>query len=62
MRVSGGGQGRDSFDTSDLLPLFGGFAAGAEAIASVAERLALISARSKRLVHEPVTCPRDGST
>jgi hypothetical protein len=54
-------QGRGSFDTSDLLPLFCGFAAGAEAIASVAERLALISARSKRLVHERVTCARDAS-
>jgi hypothetical protein len=53
-------QGRDSFDTSDLLALFCGFAAGAEAIASVAERLALISTRSKRLVHERVTCARDG--
>jgi hypothetical protein len=38
-----------------------GFAAGAEAVASVTERLALISARSTRLVHEPVTCARDGS-
>jgi hypothetical protein len=54
-------QGRDSFDTSDLLPLFCRFAAGAEAIASVAERLAPISTRSKRLVHERVTCARDGS-
>jgi hypothetical protein len=35
-------QGRDSFHTSDLLPLFCGFAPDAEAIASVAERLALI--------------------
>jgi hypothetical protein len=44
-----------------VLPLFCGFAAGAEAIAGVAERLALISARSKRLVHDRVTCARDGS-
>jgi hypothetical protein len=36
-------QGSHSFDTSGLLPLFCGFAAGAEAIASVAERLAPIS-------------------
>jgi hypothetical protein len=54
-------QGRDSFDTSDLFPLFCGFAAGAEAIAIVAERLALISARSKRLVHKRVTCAPDGT-
>jgi hypothetical protein len=54
-------QGRDSFDASDLLPLFCGFAADAVAIASMAERLALISARSKRLVHEWVTCAHAGS-
>jgi hypothetical protein len=52
-REFGDEQGSDSFDTSDLLTSFCGFA---EAIASVADQSALISPRSKRLVHEPVTC------